>query len=41
MHAGKVKNASDQRAHGNIFSAATVETILPAEKQNDKCTPAR
>ena len=41
MHAGEVKNASGQRAHEDIFSAATGETILPAEKQNDKCTPAR
>ena len=41
MHAGKMKNDSRQRAHGNIFSAATGETILPAEIQNDKCTPAR
>ena len=41
MHAGKVKNATGQRAHEDIFSAATVETILPAEKQNEKCTPAR
>ncbi|MBC8544377.1 hypothetical protein [Bianquea renquensis] len=41
MHAGEVKNASGQRAHEDIFSAATGETILPAEIQNDKCTPAR
>ncbi|MBC8544380.1 hypothetical protein [Bianquea renquensis] len=40
MHAGVAKNDSRQRAHGNIFSAATGETILPAEIQNDKCTPA-
>ncbi|MBC8544378.1 hypothetical protein [Bianquea renquensis] len=40
MHAGEVKNDTGQRAHGDIFHAATVETILPAEKQNDKCTPA-
>ena len=40
MHAGKVKNASDQRAHEDIFHAANFETILPAEIQNEKCTPA-
>ncbi|MFR2465539.1 MAG: hypothetical protein ACLTA1_07150 [Clostridia bacterium] len=40
MHAGVAKNDSRQRAHGDIFHAITVETILPAEKQNDKCTPA-
>ncbi|MFQ9798670.1 MAG: hypothetical protein ACLR23_06690 [Clostridia bacterium] len=41
MHAGVAKNDSRQRAYGDIFHAITVETILPAEKQNDKCTPAR
>ncbi|MBC8544376.1 hypothetical protein [Bianquea renquensis] len=40
MHAGKMKNDSGQRAHGGIFPAASFETILPAEKQNNKCTPA-
>ena len=41
MHAGEAKNATGQRAHEDIFSAATGETILPAEIQNEKCTPAR
>ncbi|MFQ9798669.1 MAG: hypothetical protein ACLR23_06685 [Clostridia bacterium] len=40
MHAGVAKNDSGQRAYGNIFHAANFETILPAEKQNEKCTPA-
>ncbi|MFQ9798671.1 MAG: hypothetical protein ACLR23_06695 [Clostridia bacterium] len=41
MHAGEVKNDTVQRAHEDIFSAATVETTEPAEKRDQKCTPAR
>ena len=41
MHAGEAKNGSGQRAHGDKFLHATVETTMPAEKQNKKCTPAR
>ena len=41
MHAGKAKNDTGQRAHEDIFHAANFETILPAEIQNEKCTPAR
>ena len=41
MHAGEMMNATGQRAHEDIFSTATGETILPAEIQNDKCTLAR
>ena len=41
MHAGKAKNGSGQRAKGGKFLAATVETTMPAEKQNEKYTPAR
>ena len=40
MHAGEMKNATSQRAHEDIFSAATVETTEPAEKRDQKCTPA-
>ncbi|MBC8543963.1 hypothetical protein [Bianquea renquensis] len=41
MHAGEAKNGSGQRAKGGKFVPATVKTIAPAEKQNEKCTPAR
>ena len=41
MHAGEAKNGSGQRAKGGKFVHATVKTIAPAEKQNEKCTPAR
>ena len=41
MHAGEVKKGSGQRANEDKFSAARVETIKAAEKQNEKCTPVR
>ena len=40
MHAGEAKNGSDQRAHEDKFLAASGETTMPAEIQNEKCTPA-
>ena len=40
MHAGGAKNGCNQRAYGGKFHAATVETTMPAEIQNEKCTPA-
>ena len=30
MHAGKMKNGSDQRAHGGIFYAPSGETSMTA-----------
>ena len=41
MHAGVAKNATGQRAHEDIFSAATGETTELAGKRDEKCTPAR
>ena len=41
MHAGEMKNGSDQRAHGGIFSVSNGETSMSAGKQNKKCTPVR
>ncbi|MBC8544406.1 hypothetical protein [Bianquea renquensis] len=41
MHAGLARNSRDQRAHAAKFPAITVETIMPAEKRHEKCTPAR
>ena len=41
MHAGKAKNGSGQRAKGGKFLPGTVETTMPAEKQNKKYTPAK
>ena len=41
MHAGLARNSRDQRAHAAKFPATTVETTMPAEKWNEKCTPAR
>ncbi|MFR5073596.1 MAG: hypothetical protein ACLTDS_16360, partial [Bianqueaceae bacterium] len=41
MHAGEVKNASGQRAHGGKFPAGSGETTMPAGKRDEKCTPAR
>ena len=41
MHAGEARNSRDQRAHAAKFLAATVKTTMPAEKQDEKCTPAR
>ncbi|MBC8545178.1 hypothetical protein [Bianquea renquensis] len=41
MHAGEAKNDRGQRAKGGKFPAGVVETNKPAEKQNEKCTPAR
>ncbi|MBC8544486.1 hypothetical protein [Bianquea renquensis] len=41
MHVGEANNGDGQRAHGGKFSAATVETIRPAEIQNEICTPVR
>ncbi|MBC8544521.1 hypothetical protein [Bianquea renquensis] len=40
MHAGMAKNDSGQRVHGGKFLPVTVETTIPAGKQNKKCTPA-
>ena len=40
MHAGEASNCSTQRAYGDKSPAATGETIMPAEIQNEKCTPA-
>ncbi|MFQ9801041.1 MAG: hypothetical protein ACLR23_21315 [Clostridia bacterium] len=41
MHAGLARNSRDQRAHAAKFPAITVETIMPAGKRREKCTPAR
>ena len=41
MHAGKMKNGSDQRARGDIFYAPSSETSTPAGNRDEKCTPAR
>ncbi|MBC8544485.1 hypothetical protein [Bianquea renquensis] len=41
MHAGEANNGCGQRALGGKFSAATVETIRPAEIQDEICTPVR
>ena len=41
MHAGKMKNSSDQRAHGDIFYSPSGETIMPAGIRDEKYTPAR
>ncbi|MBC8544408.1 hypothetical protein [Bianquea renquensis] len=41
MHAGLARNGCGQRAHAAKFLAATVKTTMPAEKQDEKCTPAR
>ncbi|MBC8545117.1 hypothetical protein [Bianquea renquensis] len=41
MHAGEASNGSGQRAHGDKFHATTVETTMPAEKRDEKCTPAK
>ena len=41
MHAGKMKNGSDQRAHGDIFYVPNGETIMPAGIRDEKCTPVR
>ncbi|MFQ9801038.1 MAG: hypothetical protein ACLR23_21300 [Clostridia bacterium] len=40
MHAGS-RNGCGQRAHAAKSLAATVKTTMPAEKQDEKCTPAR
>ncbi|MFQ9798586.1 MAG: hypothetical protein ACLR23_06200 [Clostridia bacterium] len=34
MHAGMAKNDSGQRVHGGKFLPVTVETTIPAGKQN-------
>ena len=36
-----MRNGCGQRAKGGKFLAITVETTMPAEKQDEKCTPAR
>ena len=41
MHAGEMKKGRGQRAHGGKFPAGRVETPEPAEKREEKCTPAR
>ncbi|MFR3483644.1 MAG: hypothetical protein ACLTXL_09260 [Clostridia bacterium] len=41
MHAGGRRKAGAQRAKGDKIPAGIVERINPAEKQNEKCTPAR
>jgi hypothetical protein len=41
MHAGEMKNSSDQRAHGDIFYAPSGETSTPAGIRDEKCTPVR
>ena len=41
MHAGVAKNDTGQQAHEDIFHAANFETTEPAEKRDEKCTPAR
>ncbi|MFR5071178.1 MAG: hypothetical protein ACLTDS_03020 [Bianqueaceae bacterium] len=41
MHAGEMKKGRGQRANGGKIPAGIVETPKLAEKQNEKCTPAR
>ena len=41
MHAGEASNGSGQRANEDKFHATTVETTMPAEKRDEKCTPVR
>ncbi|MBC8544375.1 hypothetical protein [Bianquea renquensis] len=41
LYAGVAKNDSGQQAHGGKLPTGIVETILPAERHIEKCTPAR
>ncbi|MFQ9798611.1 MAG: hypothetical protein ACLR23_06340 [Clostridia bacterium] len=41
MHAGEAEQRQRPACKGDKFLHATVETTTPAEKQNEKCTPAK
>ena len=41
MHAGEASKGRDRRANEDKIPAGRVETAKAAEKQKEKCTPAR